>query len=178
MSDLLQNHMSTIHIIRTHAQEVWDKSDEDFYSIALFCWTVTVGSLQYWQICRLLKIDWQLFFSYSFYMNKMQCKKAPFLLKNAGIVKLQSLQRYSKVLVEQIQMKICTTIRILGVFTKIWSLMRHSSSEPWYETKLQCCTVYVSYVGTSILSGENEIFKQTNKHTWSLTLGEGINICP
>ena len=26
---LLRNHMSTIHIIRAHAQEVWDKSDKD-----------------------------------------------------------------------------------------------------------------------------------------------------
>ena len=28
MSDLLQNHMSTIHTIRVHAQEVWDKSEK------------------------------------------------------------------------------------------------------------------------------------------------------
>ena len=28
MSDLLQNHMSTSHTIRTHAKEVWDKSDK------------------------------------------------------------------------------------------------------------------------------------------------------
>ena len=27
--DLLQNHMSTSHIIRAHAQEVWDESDKD-----------------------------------------------------------------------------------------------------------------------------------------------------
>ena len=29
MSDLLQNHMSTSHTVRAHAQEVWDKSDEN-----------------------------------------------------------------------------------------------------------------------------------------------------
>ena len=29
MSDLVQNHMSTSHTIRAHAQEVWDKSDKD-----------------------------------------------------------------------------------------------------------------------------------------------------
>ena len=28
-ADLLQNHMSTIHTIRAHAQEVLDKSDKD-----------------------------------------------------------------------------------------------------------------------------------------------------
>ena len=29
MSDLLQNHMSTIQTIKVHAQEVWDKSNKD-----------------------------------------------------------------------------------------------------------------------------------------------------
>ena len=29
LSFLLQNHMSTIHTIRAHAQEVWDKSDKE-----------------------------------------------------------------------------------------------------------------------------------------------------
>ena len=29
MFDLLQNHMSTSHTIRAHAQEVWNKSDKD-----------------------------------------------------------------------------------------------------------------------------------------------------
>ena len=29
LSDLLQNHMSTIHTIRAHAQEVLDESDKD-----------------------------------------------------------------------------------------------------------------------------------------------------
>ena len=28
MSNLLQNHMSTNHTIRAHAQEVWDKSEK------------------------------------------------------------------------------------------------------------------------------------------------------
>ena len=29
LSDLLQNHMSTIHTVKAHAQEVWDKPDKD-----------------------------------------------------------------------------------------------------------------------------------------------------
>ena len=33
MSNLLQNHMSTSHTIRAHAQKVWDKSDNDYFKI-------------------------------------------------------------------------------------------------------------------------------------------------